>query len=173
MHRASVQARFALSSRRSRPPRSSSPQEVHGVKPPEKQPPALPCRLRSVALRGEQTKELWGSLGIIASDRDPLVPSGAGRHVVCVPRSTQPSTVTYQRFQSMDLFGCQTEFEAASARTDTLSAEGLVIIIRTKIEEVDTEDAAVVFLFFMPSRQAGQQKCPPETIHGLVAVVVQ
>ncbi|KAJ1082363.1 hypothetical protein NDU88_002531 [Pleurodeles waltl] len=75
MHRASVQARFALSSRRRRPPRSSSPQEVHGVKPPQKHPPALPCRLRSVALRGELTKELWRSPGIIASDRDPLDPS--------------------------------------------------------------------------------------------------
>ncbi|KAJ1155697.1 hypothetical protein NDU88_008426 [Pleurodeles waltl] len=49
MHRASVQARFALSSHRRRTPRSSSPQEVHGVKPPQKHPLALPCRLRSVA----------------------------------------------------------------------------------------------------------------------------
>ncbi|KAJ1171907.1 hypothetical protein NDU88_003764 [Pleurodeles waltl] len=63
-----------------------SPQEVHGVKPPQEYPPALPCRLRSVVLRGELPTELRGNPGIIATNREPLDPSlGAGRHVVCSP----------------------------------------------------------------------------------------
>ncbi|KAJ1174971.1 hypothetical protein NDU88_000262 [Pleurodeles waltl] len=84
MHRASVQARFALSSHRLRPPRSSSPQEVHGVKPPQEYPPALPGRLRSVVLRGELPTELRGNPGIIATNREPLDPSLGCRPPCCV-----------------------------------------------------------------------------------------
>ncbi|KAJ1180378.1 hypothetical protein NDU88_005599 [Pleurodeles waltl] len=84
MHRASVQARFALSSRRRRPPRSSSPQEVHGVKPPRSTLRRCCADCDQSPSEGSRQRSSAGALELSPPTVIRwILTSGAGRHVVC------------------------------------------------------------------------------------------
>ncbi|KAJ1171906.1 hypothetical protein NDU88_003763 [Pleurodeles waltl] len=88
MHRVPVQARFAPSSRRLRPPRSSSPEAVHGVKPPRSTPRRCRVDCDQTSSEGSCQRSSGGTPELSPLTLIPSVlPSGVGRHVVCAPRS--------------------------------------------------------------------------------------
>ncbi|KAJ1207067.1 hypothetical protein NDU88_002459 [Pleurodeles waltl] len=88
MHRVPVQARFAPSSRRLRPPRSSSPEAVHGVKPPRSTPRRCRVDCDQTSSEGSCQRSSGGTPELSPLTLIPSgLPSGVGRHVVCAPRS--------------------------------------------------------------------------------------